>query len=166
MDHMRIRTIFLIDCSAEIAWQAAHTPGAAAQLYEPALHMSDKHGTLPTQFESGSRVEVALRLFGFVPVGVQRIEIEDIPLTQFPPGARTMRDAGRPLSGPLALLRGWNHEITVWPMGSRATVWHDELTINGAFAPLLSLGLRPMWRWRQAKLTRLARAWARDSEAG
>lgn len=162
MNRMRIRTVFAIDCPAEVAWAAAHTPATAAELYRPLLTMTARHGVLPARFESGDRVDVALRMFGALPAGSQRIAIEDVLRDRFPAGSRTMRDAGRPLTGPLALLRGWNHEITVWRKGRGTAVWHDELTITGGFAPLFSLVLGPMWLWRRAKLRRLARGW-RDS---
>lgn len=162
MSQVIIQTIFPIACSADTAWHAAHSPAAAAVLYRPLLQMSPVEGTMPMRFETGSQVDVTLRLLGIIPVGSQRIVIEDFDPARFPPGSRSMRDGGRPLCGPLALLSGWNHEITVWPMGPSAAVWHDELTISGGFAPLLGLGLRLMWHWRRAKLRRLARTWAHE----
>lgn len=160
---MRIRTVFRVDCSAETAWHAAHSPAAAARLYAPLMRMVPLTGAMPLRFSSGDRVEVSLRLFDVLTLGTQSISITDIERSGFPPGARTMRDGGRPLSGPLALLRDWNHEITVWPTGTdsgtgRSTaVWHDELTVGGAAAPLFAPILWPMWQWRKHRLRRLAR---------
>lgn len=165
VNHTRIRVVFPIDCSADLAWKQAHTPAAAAALYRPLLHMTVIHGEMPARFDTGSSVDVALKIGGLLPVGAQRITIEDVTRPDLPPTSRTMRDAGRPLRGPLALLRGWNHEISVWPMGPATAVWHDELTIRGGFAPLFSLVLRPMWVWRKIKLRRLARVWATENSA-
>lgn len=159
----RIRVVFPVACAADVAWLAVHTPTVAAELYRPFMIMTPQRGALPGRFTSGSRIDVTLRALGMFPAGSQRIQIEDVELHGFPPGARTMRDAGRPLGGPLSLLRGWNHEITVWPVTPGAAVWHDELTIRGGFAPAISLVLGPMWRWRKAKLAKLARSWSYES---
>lgn len=165
MGCMQICVEFPIACSADSAWNAAHTTAVAAKLYRPMLHMTadggsfPDGGSLPERFTSGDEVRVSLRFFGIVPLGSQLISIEDVDRPQFPAHARTMRDAGRPLTGPLALLTGWNHEMTVWPTARGTAVWHDELRIRGFFAPVFALALWPMWQWRKAKLRRLANAW-------
>lgn len=168
---MRIRVAFAVECSADAAWEAAHTPAVASELYRPLLRMTPIVGLFPTRFTSGDTVDVSIRFFSVIPAGTQRIAIQDVVPAQpsrsraFPPGARTMRDAGTPLTGPLALLKSWNHEITVWPphthtAQSGTAVWHDELTIHGFFAPFFALTLWPMWWWRRRKLRRLARTWS------
>jgi len=168
---MRIRVMFEVECSADAAWEAAHTPAVASELYRPLLRMTPIVGSLPERFESGDTVDVSIRFFGVIPAGIQRIAIQDVVRARpsrsgaLPPGARTMRDAGTPLTGPLSLLKSWNHEITVWPphthtAQSGTAVWHDELTIHGFFAPFFALTLWPMWWWRRRKLRRLARTWS------
>lgn len=150
-----------LGCSADAAWRAAHSPAAAAQLYRPLLQMRPRGSErFPAAFKTGSRIDVALRIFGAFPAGTQRIVIEDLVARGAGSQARTMRDAGRPLSGPLALIGSWNHEITIIPAGPRSAVWRDELTIGGWFSPLAAAVLWPMWRWRALKLRRLARGWA------
>lgn len=160
---IRIRLMFLIECSADSAWQAVHTPSVASALYRPLLTMNGRNGQLPDHFEPGDSVDVTIRALGVIPMGAQRIAIDDIEKPAFPPGSRTMRDAGRPLSGPLALLSRWNHEITVLPIGAGTdtgtAAWHDELTIGGLMAPLFALVLAPMWHWRKWKIRRLSRRW-------
>lgn len=160
MDGMRIRLEFQIPCSAIRAWEAVHEPKVAADLYRPLLVMAAGSGGFPPRFASGDRVRVTMRLLGRVPIGAQLIAIEDVTLpTGFPAGARTMRDAGRPLTGPLSLLAGWNHEITIWSAEEGRAVWHDELTVRGVFAPVYWPVLWSMWKWRQRKLQRLAQRW-------
>jgi hypothetical protein len=174
---MKIRVVFGIDCSADAAWAAVHLPRVAASLYAPLLEMSSEG--MPDRLASGDKVRVSLRLFGLVPLGSQSIVIEDRYASTASEGfgpndahrawtssgdARTMVDAGRPLSGPLALLAGWNHEIAISSApGSGATapgaVWHDELTIHGVVAPFFWPVLAMMWNWRKHKLKRLARTW-------
>lgn len=157
---VRITVAAALDCSADAAWRAAHSPAAAAQLYRPLLRMRPRGGErFPAVFVTGSRVDVALRFFGVLPAGTQRIVIVDLDTQEAGSQARTMRDAGRPLSGPLALIGSWNHEITIVPAGPGTAMWRDELTIGGWFAPLAAVALWPMWRWRVQKLRKLARGW-------
>lgn len=157
---VRITVAAALDCSAEAAWRAAHSPAAAAQLYRPLLQMRPRGGErFPAALEDGSRIDVALRLFGVCPAGTQRIVIRDLVRIEAGSLTRTMRDAGRPLSGPLAPVGSWNHEITVVPAGPRTAMWRDELTVGGWFSPVAALALWPMWHWRAAKLRRLSRAW-------
>lgn len=159
---VRIRIVFTADCAADAAWMAVHDPAVASELYAPLMQMRPERA-LPQRFGSGDEVRVTLRLLGVIPMGAQLIRIEDENPSHRLPDARTMRDAGRPLTGPLAMLAGWNHEITVWPSQTGA-VWHDELTIRGWFAPLFFPVLAVMWRWRKSKLRRLARTW--EASAG
>lgn len=160
MFYMQIRTVVPMECSANIAWRAVHDPAVATKLYWPLLQMRAKFGAqLPQAFVSGSQVDVALYFFGRFCVGSQRITIEDLPQDKFAPGTRTMRDAGMPLSGPLALLKYWNHEISICPTRFHTAIWKDELTIGGIFAPVFFVLLQPMWHWRGTKLRRLARHW-------
>ena len=155
---LRVRIVFEAECSVDSAWEAMHSPAVASELYAPVLRMRAEP-PFPERFASGDEARAVLRLFDLLPVGSQLIAIEDVTPARRPSGARTMRDAGRPLSGPLAMLAGWNHEITVWASPSNGAVWHDELTISGAFAPLCWPVLATMWRWRRRKLLRLARGW-------
>lgn len=154
---MRIRVETALECSADAAWDAAHRPAIAARLYAPVMRMLPVQGALPERFSSGDRVRVSLRLAGVLPMGSQLIAIED--LAPDGAGARTMRDAGRPLSGPLSLLRSWNHEMTVVGSPRGNALWRDELQITGAFAVVAGPVLWVMWHWRVAKLRRLSRGW-------
>lgn len=155
---MRIRTQFAVACSADTAWDAVHSPAVAAGLYAPLLVMSPER-RFPDRFTTGDRVRVRLRLWGVVPLGSQRIVIEDSASEDGTAGGRTMHDVGRPLTGPLALLAGWHHRITILPVTARGAIWRDELTISGAFAPLCWPVFAVMWRWRRARLERRARSW-------
>lgn len=155
---MRILVEFEMDCPAEVAWEALHSPRIVAELYAPLIRLVGL-ASMPERFADGDRFRVAMKVFGVVPLGSQIIVIDDVRSPQFGGDARTMRDIGRPLTGPLALLSGWRHEMTVWTSRSGQAVWHDELTISGVFAPLFWPVLAVMWRWRRSKLVRLARDW-------
>lgn len=165
MTYARVRSVFTVSCTADVAWRAAHSPAVASALYRPVFHMRPDSGALPTHFSSGDHIDVHLRFFNLLPVGRQRISIEDTTHAQLPLGSRTMRDCGGPLSGILTLTRTWNHEISVWPQGDKRAVWHDELTLSGPFARVLSWGLRPLWLWRKLKIRRLAVGWSATESA-
>ncbi|MEJ6488606.1 hypothetical protein PQI23_02580 [Leucobacter sp. USCH14] len=157
---MRIRTEFEADCPPDVAWRALHDPSVAAELYAPILVMQPERA-FPETLTTGTEMRARLRGLGVLPVGVQLIRITDVAAPSGADWPRTMRDHGEPLSGPLALLDTWRHEITI--SRSRASdhraVWTDELRIGGAFAPLFRPALAVMWRWRGRKLRRLARNW-------
>jgi len=158
---MRIRTEFVADCTAAIAWRALHDPSVAAGLYAPLLVMRPE-GQFPAVFETGMVVRVQLRLLGLVPVGEQEIRITDVVPDSFG-WPRTMRDDGMPLRGILAGLTHWHHEISVAPVpgSSNRALWTDEVRIGGRGAGALRWPLAVMWRWRGWKLRRLARRWPR-----
>lgn len=155
---IRIRVAARLHCSGDTAWEAAHRPAVAAAVYRP-LRLAPTAGELPVRFASGDRVSVSMSIWGLLPAGKQLIAIEDVVPAPGYAGGRMMRDVGRPLSGPLALLRSWRHEITVIPdfQQPQSCLWRDELTIGGAFAPLFAPALWVMWWWRMAKLRRMSR---------
>lgn len=169
---MLIRTECTLDCSPDAAWDALHRPEVAAQLYAPALQMRPSEA-FPIRFATGDRRTVELRLLGRWRLGTQLIEIEDWVPTDpgtsegaettddAEPGAsaRAMRDRGRPLSGPLAALTLWQHQITILPAPGSRAVWRDELSVGGAAAALFGPVLWLMWRVRRWKIRRLARSW-------
>lgn len=166
---MRIRFTVELACPSDAAWEALHSPAAVAELYGPVFRLTGLD-PLPERFADGSRVRVRLALLGLVPLGSQLIAIDDV-LPDGPDGsdrpdgptARTMRDAGRPLTGPMALISRWRHEMTVLPVPGDPdrSIWRDELRIGGAAAPLLWPALALVWRWRRARIRRLSRSWHR-----
>ena len=70
-----------------------------------------------------------------------------------------MRDTGRGLSGPLALITRWEHTLTVAPTGDGRTLYRDQLRFE---AGALTLVLWPMywafWQWRGLRMRTLLRA--------
>ena len=175
---MLIRTESELPCTPDAAWEALHRPEVAARLYAPALQMRARGG-FPERFDTGDRSTVDLLLFGRVRLGSQLIHIEDHVPADAVPGARAMRDRGRPLTGPLVRLTRWQHQITILPgRGSHVpgadggggrgasgrAIWRDELSVGGAAAALFGPVLAVMWRVRRWKIWRLAGSW--DAEFG
>lgn len=164
---MRVVQKFTIDCDADAAWRALHSPRAVAELYGPLIQLEplDPDG-LPTSWEPGGEVAVALSLGGGLPLGRQLIHVSDRTVSD-PHNlgrVRIFRDSGIPLSGPLAGLDVWDHQIAVSaaPRDATRTLWRERLVIGGAIAPAVWPVLWSLWRWRAARVRSLAPGWAHD----
>ncbi|MEM5734257.1 hypothetical protein AAEI00_21610, partial [Shewanella algae] len=62
---------------------------------------------------------------GILPMGQQLIDVSDRTVVQGGTEVRILRDSGIPLSGPLAALDVWDHQIAVSPDPADAgrTLW-------------------------------------------
>lgn len=165
---MRILLKLVLDCDADAAWRALHSPRALAELYGPLLDLAPLVPSgLPTSWAPGDDVPVQLSAFGAVPMGRQLLHVSD--RTAGEPGGgpvRVFRDSGIPLTGPLAGLDVWDHQMAVSPApGDPAkTLWRERLVIGGPTAPLLWPVLWGLWQWRAVRLRALAPTWAHDPE--
>ncbi|MFT4229138.1 MAG: hypothetical protein QM602_02490, partial [Microbacterium sp.] len=162
---MRVLQKFTIECDADAAWRALHSPRAVAELYGPLIGL-DPLDSLPTSWEPGAEAAVALSLGGAVPLGRQLIHVSDRVTTDRRGPVRILRDSGIPLSGPLAGLDVWDHQIAVSPAPGDPgrTLWRERLVIGGAMAPVVWPALWSVWQWRAARVRALAPGWAHDPE--
>lgn len=164
---MRVLQKFTIDCDVDAAWRALHSPRAVAELYGPLIDLDplDPEG-LPTSWEPGGEVGVGLSLAGILPLGRQLIHVSDVAMTDPRDGSavRVFRDSGIPISGPLAGLDVWDHQIAVSPAPGdpTRTLWRDRLVIGGALAPAVWPVLWSLWQWRAMRVRALAPGWAHD----
>lgn len=158
--HMQVTLNFEIDCDVESAWRAIHSPDVAAQLYGPFLEMQPVT-KLPEKWESGLEAKVAMRAFGLFSAGTQLIRIDDREITHEDTPVKIMRDSGRPLTGALAALKTWNHQMAVSPVhGSPGrTLWRDRLVFTGLAAPLYWPVLWTVWNLRTIRIKQLAPTW-------
>lgn len=164
---MRILLKLVIDCDADAAWRAVHSPRAVAELYGPLMDMSplDPDG-LPTIWEPGDDAPVQLALAGIVPMGRQLIHFSERTVQDANGPVRIFRDSGIPLTGPLASLDVWDHQMAISPAPGdpTRTLWRDRLTIGGPAAFALWPMLWATWQWRGARITAMAQTWAHDPE--
>ncbi|MCR2784884.1 MULTISPECIES: hypothetical protein [unclassified Microbacterium] len=163
---MRILLKLVLDCDADAAWRALHSPRAVAELYGPLVEMAPMDAAgLPTRLESGADIPVRLRTAG-VQLGQQLIHVSDRRVESSEGEVRVMRDSGIPLTGPLAALDVWDHQMAVSPAPGDPgrTLWRERLVIGGAAAPALWPVLWGVWQWRATRLRTLARTWAFDPE--
>ncbi|MEW1835409.1 hypothetical protein [Microbacterium sp. NPDC079995] len=164
---MRILLKLELDCTADAAWRALHSPRAVTELYGPLLDMGPMAAALPTSFEPGADVPVEIRALGLIPVGQQLIHASDRYTEDTNGPVRIFRDSGIPLTGPLAALDVWDHQMAVSPLPGdpSKTLWRDRLTIGGSAAlPLWPL-LWAAWQYRGIRLRALAPTWSYDPPA-
>ncbi|MCT9819121.1 hypothetical protein N3K63_02345 [Microbacterium sp. W1N] len=164
---MRVHLKLVIDCDADAAWRALHSPRAVAELYGPFLALEPLAAEgLPTTLEAGADVPVRLRALG-ASLGAQLIHISDRRVDDAHGPVRIMRDSGIPLTGPLAALDVWDHQLAVAPAPGDPgrTLWRERLVIGGAAAPAFWPVLWGVWQWRAARIRALAPTWAHDPES-
>jgi len=161
---MRIMLKIEIDCDADAAWRALHSPRALAELDGPFLSIDSLDG-LPTSWTPGDDAVVELAM-GRLPLGRQLIDISEIEREHHGQRVRILRDTGIPLSGPLAALDVWDHQMAVSsvPGDDARTLWRERLVIGGRAAPALWPALWGIWQWRAARIRALAHTWAHDPE--
>ena len=164
---MRILLKLVLDCDADAAWRALHSPRALAELYGPLLHLTPMDAAgLPSTLAPGADVPVRVTLGGAVPFGDQLIHVSERYTQDARGPVRVLRDSGIPLTGPLAALDVWDHQMAVSPAPAdpTKTLWRERLVIGGAAAPALWPVLWATWQWRGARLRALAPTWAYDPE--
>lgn len=157
----------VIDCDADAAWRALHSPRAVAELYGPLLDVDPLvPGGLPTSWQAGDDVPVQMSAFGRIPLGRQLIHTTDRYVQDRDGAVRIFRDSGIPLTGPLASLDVWDHQMAISPApgAPEKTLWRDRLVIGGPTALALWPGLWAVWQWRGARIRALAPTWAHDPE--
>lgn len=121
---------------------------------------------LPTAWESGTDAPVQLSVAGLLPVGRQLIHVSERTVQDANGPVRIFRDSGIPLTGPLASLDVWDHQmaISAAPGDPTKTLWRDRLTIGGPTALALWPMLWATWQWRGARIAAMAPTWAHDPE--
>ena len=164
---MRILLKLVLDCDPDAAWRALHSPRAVGELYGPfvALEPLAAEG-LPTRFSAGDDIPVRMTIGGAVPLGAQFIHVSERRVDEPGGPVRIFRDSGIPLTGPLASLDVWDHQMAVSPAPGAPgkTLWRDRLVIGGPTAAALWPALWTVWQWRGMRLRRLAPGWAHDPE--
>lgn len=157
---MKITRSFEIPCSADSAWRALHDPVTIASVYGSLLRLTPDE-TPPAQLTTGTRMVVALNALGILPLGRQAIVVTDSQVDRGDIEVRTMHDRGGPVTGPLALLRGWHHRMSVSsiPGSETSASWSDTLEVGGPFAWLFWPALYGTWKMRETRIKRLSRTW-------
>ncbi len=168
---MRVHLTLLLDCPAEAAWEALHSPAVFHAVSGPwTTAESREPGGFPERWPGGEH-RVRLRLLGLLPMGEQVIRLRDETLDDpvLGAGARVVHDEGGPVRGPMTLVRHWHHRMAVAPnplsgtpgRSTARTRFVDTLEVRaGLLTPVVWLGFRLFWALRARQLTRLAPGWA------
>jgi hypothetical protein len=155
---MRVLLKLVLDCPPDAAWAAIRSPRALRDVSAPfTTFESLEPAGFPDAWEAGDH-PVLVRAFGIVPIGEQII---GITFTERGDDVRVMRDTGRGLSGPLALVTLWQHSIAIAPTTDGRTLYRDQLVFTaGGVTPLLWVAYWAFWQWRAFGLRRLAPGWS------
>ncbi len=147
-----------LDCEPDAAWRAIANPAVFKAVSSPLMKISSKEKDgFPEAWLGDGPHEVSMRLLGIIPLGRQTI---DISFTQRPGGVRMMVDSGKPLSGPLSVVKSWDHRMAVSETGNRQTLYRDRLVVKaGLLTPFIFIGMWTFWQIRGAKLKKLAPTW-------
>jgi len=163
---MRILLKLVLDCDADAAWRALHSPRVLAELYGPLVAV-EPLSEAPTSWESGADAAVGLALGGVIPLGRQFLHVSERVASDDNGPVRILRDSGIPLTGPLAALDVWDHQMAVSPAPGQPgrTLWRDRLVIGGPAALPLWPVLWATWQWRASRLRAIAPTWAFDPDS-
>lgn len=143
----------------------AALPRAVAELYGPLMELAPLSPEgLPSAWEPGNDVAVQLSMAGALPMGRQLIHVSERVTSDASGTVRIFRDSGIPLTGPLASLDVWDHQMAISPAPGdpTKTLWRDRLVIGGPTAVALWPVLWSIWQWRAARIRALAPSWAHD----
>jgi hypothetical protein len=155
---MNVLLRLTLDCEPDVAWRAIANPDVFRQVSSPLMKVTSKEpGGFPETWSADGPHEVSLKLLGLIPLGRQTI---DISFTQRPGGVRMMVDSGKPLSGPLGMVKTWDHRMAISETGNQQTLYRDRLVVKaGLLTPVIFMGMWIFWQIRGAKLKRLAPSW-------
>jgi hypothetical protein len=179
---MRVRLNLLLDCSADAAWEAVHSPAVFRAVSGPFTTADSlEAGGFPHRW-AGGKHRVRLRMLGVLPMGSQLISLRDETM---PDGTRIVHDEGGPLTGAMRVVTTWHHRMAIRAasagLGAAAsgaaasdgsgsdaapperTQFRDTLEVGaGVLTPLAWLGFWVFWQLRARQLRRLAPGWAKQ----
>jgi hypothetical protein len=184
---MRVLLKMVLDCEPDAAWRAIRSPSVLNAVSAPLTKFEslEPYG-FPTLWPAGDH-PVVMRAPGGITIGEQVIAISYPEVgspgsgTRAPAaagagaagtgpvsadsatgrgGVRLMRDSGRGLSGPLALVTRWEHTMSIADAPGGRTLYRDQLVFEaGALTPLLWPAYWAFWQWRAIGIKRLAAGW-------
>lgn len=144
-------------------WVAAQLQSTAVfrHITAPLMRFRPARGAAwPARWAPGE-LPVRMRLLGLLPMGGQTVRISVEPPRQ-PGGWPTLRDNGEG-----ALMRRWDHRITLQPLPGGRTLYTDEVEVVARHLPWLMTPVSAAFAWvfyrhRQRRWRQLARRHAGD----
>jgi hypothetical protein len=112
----------------------------------PYAVFSPVDSAMAAEWREGEILGFRLRIFGFVPLGVHSIKVEEINR-----GAFTIRSREKNRFVPV-----WNHTITLKPRDVNSTEYTDKIELDaGGLSGVVSFWCRAFYRHRQRKWVKL-----------
>jgi hypothetical protein len=154
---MRVLLKLVLDCTPDAAWRALTSPDVFQQVAAPLMRFrSLEAGGFPRRWSEGVH-PVQARVLGAIPIGEQTIDITFLERR----GARIVRDTGRGLSGPLAIVSRWEHSMAVSAAPGGRTLYRDQLVFDAEpFTPVLWPLYWTFWQARGRGIRSLAKEWS------
>ncbi len=145
---MTVELSTVLDAPPERIWEAVNRTALHAYVTRPLLTFEPVDPPiLPERWEE-QEYRVRMKLFGIVPLGWQIVKVER-PTTEG--ASKQIRDNGRG-----ALIRRWDHLITIEPAGPRRTRYTDWVEVEaGLLTPLVWAFARVFYAHRQRRWQRL-----------
>ena len=150
---MRITPQLVLDADIDTVWDALSQPEQMRSATRPFIRARslEKSG-FPSAWVAETPHRVALSLFGLIPMGTQTVNVAYAIASN---GERTVTDSGSPTSGPLALLKNWQHRMTISEMDAHHTRYVDTVSARaGVLTPIMWVTIWAMWRMRGLALRR------------
>jgi hypothetical protein len=146
---MRVLVSTTLDCAPEKAWAAVQTSALFQRVAWPLVSIRALPGeTLPETWREGATVHCRMRILG-VSAGVHTLGFELID--------QAARDLQSRESD--ALVRRWDHLISIRPAPGGKTRYSDEIDIDaGLLTPFVYAFAQVFYRHRQRRWRKLAPA--------
>lgn len=169
---MRVLLKLVLDCAPDDAWRAIRSPAVLTAVSAPLTRFrSLEPAGFPDVWPAGPH-HVMVSAAGLVDIGEQTIDISypaSVAAQRQPAastGVRVIRDTGKGLSGPLALITRWEHTMTIASAPGGRTLYRDQLVFAAEPFTLLLWPLYwAFWQWRAVGIKRLAPGWAASADA-
>lgn len=149
---MKVSLSTIIDLPPESVWAEVQTAKLLTHIAWPLVRFVPVDDVPLDRFKPGGRYQVKLRLFGFLPFATQWIvtSVHEPETGNWP---KRLRDNGHS-----ALIKTWDHWITVAPKEEGGTHYSDEVEIAaGVMTPFVWAFAQAFYRHRQRRWRGLAR---------
>lgn len=148
---MKVSLSTRIAMSPDDVWQRVQTPELLMHIAAPLVRFELLEPADATNFSVSDRFLVRLTLLGFLPFGTQWI-VPTIHLNEAAPWPKRLRDNGHS-----ALIKTWDHWITVEPDGNGGTRYRDDVEVKaGLLTPFIWAFAQIFYRHRQRRWRALA----------
>lgn len=140
---MRVLVESDLPCDADRAWAAVQTSALLLEVVRPLVDVRPLPGEpWPERWPVGQTLRCRSYLFGVVPLGTRTLIFESVDHA-----AREIRTREHD-----ALVRRWDHRISVQPLGPGRCRYSDDITIEaGLLTPVVWLFAQWLYRHRHRR---------------